>query len=216
MRQDHDLQRLVLEHLDFDPSLNASHIGVAVRDGIVTLSGHVPSFSEKVRAEVAAGNVRGVRAVVDEIKVELPGHCDSPDELVGQRAFARLASNTTVPLDRLQLSVKDGVVTVRGEVDWQYQRAAAINDLREISCIRDIRNEILIKPPVQAYAVSDRIRGGFERLGLSRTDTIGVVTRGSEVQLSGTVGSWHERGMAESIAWSVPGVSHVDNQLTVT
>jgi osmotically-inducible protein OsmY len=215
MRQDHTLQRDVLAQLDFDPSINSSHIGVAVRDGIVTLSGHVPSLLEKARAEDVAARVRSVKAVVDEIAVELPGRCETPDELVAQRAYERLSSNLSVPVDRLHISVTDGVVTLRGDVDWQYQREAALQDLRHLDCIRNLRSEVVIKPPVEVGEVSRRIHDALERLGLNVGDSIVVRILGSDVTLSGTVNSWHEKGMAENVAWSVPGVSHVNNNISV-
>ena len=215
MRHDHILQRDVLAQLDFDPAINSSHIGVAVRDGIVTLSGHVPSLLEKSRAEGVAGRVHGVKAVVDEIDVELPGRCESPDELVAQRAYERLSSNLSVPVDRLHISVTDGAVTLRGDVDWQYQREAALQDLRHLDCIRSLRSEVVIKPPVEVADVGRRIHDALERLGLKPGDNIVVRISGSDVTLSGTVNSWHEKGMAEHVAWSIPGVSHVNNSISV-
>jgi osmotically-inducible protein OsmY len=215
MRKDHDLQRAVIDQLDFEPSINASHIGVAVRDGVATLSGHVSSFAERARAESVAGMVRGIKAVVDQIKVELPGHCETPDEIVARRAYDRLASNTLVPMDRVHVSVEDGVVTLRGDVDWQFQREAAVHDLKLLNCVRDIHNEIVIRPPVRAEAVEARIHEAMERLGFPGASGIAVVTEGTDVKLTGSVGSWHEKGLAESIAWSVPGVSRVDNLLVV-
>lgn len=215
MRQDHELQRAVIDQLDFEPSVNASHLGVAVREGVVTLSGHVPSFAERAKAEIAAGAVRGVKAVVDQIRVELPGHCEAPDEVIASRAYDRLASNAMVPLDRVHLIVKNGVVTLRGDVDWQFQREAAVHDLRLLNSVRDIHNEITIRPPVKAEAVAARIRAAMERLGFPCGSGIVVATSGTDIKLSGTVASWHEKGLAESIAWSVPGVSRVENMLSV-
>ncbi len=215
MRTDHELQKAVLEQLDFDPAINSSHIGVVVRDGMVTLGGHVPSLSDKARAETAAGMVKGVRAVVDEITVELPGHCDTPDEIVARRAYERLASNSKVPIDRIHLSVEDGVVTMRGDVDWEYQRAAASYDLQHLDCVRGLLNQLTIKPPVEEALISARIHEALERLGLNGWDRIKVETRGSDVALSGEVTSWQEKRLAENVAWSLPGVSHVVNHITV-
>ena len=215
MRKDHELQKAVLEQLDFDPAINSSHIGVAVRDGVVTLGGHVPSLSDKARAEATAGMVRGVKAVVDEMAVELPGHCDTPDEIVARRAYERLASNSKVPVDRIHLSVEDGVVTVRGDVDWEYQRAAAVYDLEHLNCVRNIRNELTIKPPIEGTIISSRIHEALERLGLNGSNSIKVETQGSDVALSGEVTSWQERRLAENVAWSLPGVSHVANRISV-
>jgi osmotically-inducible protein OsmY len=216
MRHDHDLQKAVLEHLDFDPAITSSQIGVAVRDGVVTLSGHVPSFKDKARAETDAGLVRGVKAVVNEIRVDLPGHCESPDEVTARRAYDRLASNLSVPLDRIHIGVEGGVVTLHGDVDWQYQRLAAVEDLRQLDCVREIRNEIRIHPPIAAEDVSTRIQAALRRLGLTSADHIAVAANGSNVTLSGTVVSWHEKDVAETVAWSVPGISHVENKLMVT
>lgn len=215
MRNDHMLQRDVLAQLDFDPSINASHIGVTARNGIVTLSGHVPSLLEKARAEEIAGRVKGVKGVADEIRVELPGRFETPDETVARRAHERLSSNHAVPIDRLHVSVTDGIVTLRGDVDWQYQREAALYDLRHLSCVRDVRCDVTIKPPVEGVEISRRIHDALERLGLNTGDKIVVKIAGSDVTLAGSVNSWHEKGMAESIAWSVPGVSHVNNHISV-
>lgn len=215
MREDHHLQAAVLEQLDFDPAINSSQIGVAVRDGVVTLSGHVPSFIDKARAETTVGLVGGVKAVVDDIRVDLPGHCETPDEVTAKRAHDRLASNVTVPIERIHISVKDGVVTLRGDVDWRYQREAAIEDLRHLDCVRDLRNEVKISPSVAASEIQDRIVGAMHRLGLASADKVAVETAGSQVTLSGTVVSWREKDVAEDIAWSVPGVSHVENRLAV-
>jgi osmotically-inducible protein OsmY len=215
MRKDHELQKAVMEQLDFDPAINASHIGVAVRDGVVTLGGHVPSLSDKARAETSAGLVSGVKAVVDQIAVELPGHCETPDEIVARRAYERLASNSKVPIDRVHLSVEGGIVTIRGDVDWEFQRASALYDLQHLDCVRDIRNELVIRPPVEGALIAERIHEALDRLGLSSGTSIAVETSGSEVSLSGAVNSWQERRLAEHVAWSLPGVSHVKNRITV-
>ena len=156
-----------------------------------------------------------MKAIVDDIRVELPGRCETTDETAARRAYDRLASNLTVPLDRIHIAVEDGVVTLRGDVDWQFQREAAVADLRHLDCVRDIRNEIQLRPPVEASAIAERIRGALGRLGLSSASAIEVEATGSDVRLSGFVPSWHERDVAENVAWSVPGVSRVDNRLTV-
>lgn len=215
MRHDHQLQAAVLDHLDFDPAITSSQIGVAVRDGVVTLSGHVPGFIDKTRAEAAAGMVKGVKAVVNDIRIDLPGHRETPDEVTARRAYDRLASNVSVPIESIRIGVKDGVVTLRGDVDWQYQREAALDDLRHLDCVRDVHNEIRVSPAVEADEIDARITGALQRLGLTSADSIVVVAKGSNVTLSGTVVSWHEKDVAENIAWSVPGVSRVENRLNV-
>ena len=215
MRSDHQLQKAVQDHLDCDPSINSSHVGVAVRDGVVTLSGHVPSFGEKRCAEKAAGMVKGVKAIIDQIAVELPGKCQTPDEVVAERAYSRLSFNKSVPVERIRMTVEKGVVTLRGDVDWQYQRQAAETDMHTLDCVREVRNEIEIKPPVETKVVRDKVREVLARIAPLDADRIVIETDGSCVTLTGTVNSWHEKGLAESAVWSVPGVTSVADEITV-
>lgn len=215
MRHDHDIQKAVLEQLDFEPAINSSHIGVAVREGVVTLTGRVPSVVDRDLAIRAAGYVKGVKAVIEQLDVELPGQCETADEIVAQRAYERLASNRDVPLDRLRLAVGNGVVTIRGDVDWHYQRQAAVDDLRRLDCVRDVRDETVIKPPVEAAQVEQRIGDALARLGFGNAGGITVAAEGSKVTLGGLATSWREKHLAETVAWSAPGVSHVENRITV-
>lgn len=215
MRNDRELQKAVLESLDFDPSINCSHIGVAVRGGMVTLSGHVASLGERRAAAVGAGRVKGVKAVIDDITVELPGRCQTSDEVIAKRAHGRLASNRSVPTGRVHLEVKDGVVTLHGQVDWQYQRLDAEADLHKLDGIRELRNEIAIKPPVKLEVVRTKVHEALARLAPFDTSRIAIKTEGTKVTLTGAVTSWHEKGMAESAVWSVPGVTEVDNEVAV-
>ena len=215
MRNEHNLQKRVLERLDCDPAINSSHIGVAVRQGIVTLGGHVPSVGEKRIAEIAAGQVKGVKAIVSQIAVELPGTCRTSDEKIAEQASARLVSNKSVPAGRVQISVEQGTVTLRGDVDWQYQRQAAEEDLQHLDCIRHISNEIAIKPPVKVELVREKVREALARVAPLDAENIIVRTDGSHVTLSGTVNSWHEKGLAESAVWSIPGVTSVVDNIAV-
>lgn len=215
MREDHKLQAAVQLRLDLDPSINSSHIGVSARDGIVTISGHVPSLLERSAAERGVGQVKGVRAVVNELVVELPGISQTSDEHLAERAYARLASNVSVPLERLHLAVKDGTITLHGDVDWHFQLKAAIDDLELLEGVREIRSDAQIRPPVQAEHVHEKIKQALAGIAPLDADRIDVTAVGSEVTLSGEVTSWHEKGLAESTAWCVPGVSQVTNQITV-
>lgn len=215
MREDHKLQAAVQSRLDLDPAINSSHIGVTAREGVVTVSGHVPSLQERSSAERAAGQVKGVKAVVNELAVELSGVNRTPDEQIAERAYARLASNVSVPLDRLHLAVKDGTVTLHGDVDWHFQLKAAIDDLELLEGVREIRSDAQIRPPVQAEQVREKIKQALARIAPLDAERIGVTAEGSKVTLSGEVTSWHEKGLAESTAWCVPGVSQVTNQITV-
>ena len=215
MRPDHQLQMDVLENLDFDPSINCSHIGIAVRDGIVTLSGHIPSVGERRAVARTAGQVKGVKAVIDDVVVELPGACQTDDEVVAERAYARLATNRLVPISRIHLEVKDGIVTLHGDVDWHYQRLEAEADLHKLDCIRKLQNEIVVKPPVKVEVVRSKVHDALTRISQVNADNIKVKTEGTTVTLTGAVTSWHEKGLAESAVWSVPGVTSVENQIAV-
>ncbi len=215
MRADHELQSAVLRQLDFDPSINSSHIGVSARDGVVSLSGHVPSVLERTAAERVAGKVRGVKGIVNSIEIDLPGACLTSDEKIAELAYSRLASNNSVPIDRIHLVVRDGCVTLHGDVDWNYQRVAAIEDLEKLGCIKAIQSDIQVKPPVQAGQVQQRVHDVLAGISLVDADRIKVSTKGTEVTLSGEVTSWHEKGLAESTAWCIPGVSAVRNNIVV-
>lgn len=215
MWNDHKLQAAVQERLDLDPAINSSHIGVSAREGIVTLSGHVPNLLDRTAAAQAAGLVKGVKAVVDELRVELPGEHQTADEHVAEQAYARLASNASVPPGRIHLVVQDAVVTLYGDVDWHFQRQAAIDDLSRLSCVRGIKSDVQIKPPVEGTLVEKKIHEALQQIAPLDADRITVQAEGSCVTLVGEVTSWHEKGIAETAAWSVPGVSQVTNNITV-
>lgn len=215
MREDHKLQAAVLERLDLDPAITSSRIGVAVEEGIVSLSGHVPSLLERSEAERVAGQVRGVRAIINGIAVELPGLPRTPDETLAQQAYLRLTSNSSVPRDRLHLAVKDGVITLHGDVDWPFQLHAALKDLHRLTGVREVHSDAEIRPPVKAERVQDKIRQAIEQIAPLDAQRIFVAAEGSEVVLTGSVTSWHEKEIAESAAWGVPGVAKVTNNIVV-
>ena len=215
MRLDHQLQKTVMEQLDFEPSINSSHIGVSARDGVVTLSGRVHSLQEKRAAERTAGLVKGVQAVVDQMIVELPGGLRTSDEVMAERAHVRLASNSSVPVDRIHISVEEGVVTLRGDVEWENQRRAVEDELVGLDSVSEIRNEIEVKPSVTIEVARDRVREAISRIAPLDVDKISVSTEGSRVTLSGEVNFWHEKNLAESAVWSIPGVTGVVNEIIV-
>jgi osmotically-inducible protein OsmY len=215
VRDDHRLQAAVSARLDMDPAVNSSHIGVTAHYGIVTLSGHVPSLLERAAAERVAGETRGVKAVVNEMAVELAGSCETDDERLAEQAYTRLNSNSSIPKDRLHLVVKDGAIMLHGHVDWPFQLQAALRDLEHLDGVRSVASDAAIRPPVSPERVHEGIRLAFQQLSPLDAGRIEVSTVGSEVVLSGHVTSWHEKGVAESAAWSVPGVSKVTNLLSV-
>ena len=215
MRADHSLQSAVLLQLDYDPVIDSSQIGVAVREGVVTLTGHVPSVLERTAAEKSAGRVKGVKAVINQIAVDVPGDCQTSDEVVAQLAAERLSSNALVPRDRIQLVVRNGCITLHGDVDWHFQRLAAVEDLERLACVKAVDSHIEVRPMVPAEAVQRRIHDALVAISPVDAERINVVAAGTEVTLSGEVTSWHEKDLAETAAWSVPGVSKVTNRIEV-
>ena len=175
----------------------------------------MPSLLERETAERVAGKVKGVRAIVNGISVAVPGLSRISDEALGQQAYSRLSSNSSVPGDRLHLAVEDGVITVHGDVDWPFQLHAALRDLHRLSGVREVRSDVEIRPPVMAERVQDKIRQAIEQIAPLDAERIVVAAEGSEVVLSGAVNSWHEKKMAEGVAWGVPGVSKVTNNILV-
>ena len=215
MMKDKELQQLVIDELDWEPSVDASHIGVTASNGIVTLSGHVPSYRERKAAERATQRVKGVKAIVEEIEVRLIGDDRWADDAIAERAIQRLAADAAVPKDRITLKVEDGWVTLSGDVDWHYQKTAAEDDVLAITGVRGLTNSVSIKPRVQPTAVRDRIRQALTRTAALDAAAISIVTDNGSVTLTGKVHSWSERKQVEDAAWSAPGVTRVTDKLTI-
>jgi osmotically-inducible protein OsmY len=215
MTPDQKLQKLVLEALDYNPEIDCSHIGVAAREGIITLSGHVHSNAEKRAAEITAGGTAGVRAVIDDLLVELPGRAASEDEVIAERCIAHLAADRATDLDRIHLAVADGIVTLHGDVDREGERQRIEARLRQLESLRGLVNELVVSPPVKAELVRRKVRDALRPISAINAENIVVRAVGSRVTLKGAVNSWHEREVAESAVWSVPGVSSVEDLLEV-
>ena len=215
MNADHGLQKLVLEALDYDPDIDCSHIGVLVRGGIVTLSGHVSSNLEKRKAEIVAGCVAGVLAVIDDVVVELPGRPQTEDEVIAERCLAHLSADRSISLARIHISVADGIVTIHGDVDHERERGKIEAILSGLVLVRGLVNELIVKPPVKAGLVREKVRQALQPISPINAEKIDVKTMGTHVILKGAVNSWHERGLAESAVWSVPGVTSLDNRIVV-
>jgi len=216
MMNDKQLQQAVTDELAWDPSITAAHIGITATDGVVTLNGHVPSYWEKRSAEAAAGKVKGVKAVVEEIKVQLFGGDLWSDEKIATRALENLASDGSVPKDKVKLTVEKGWVTLTGEVDWYYQKSAAEYDVHRLFGVVGITNNIKIKPQVQAQDVRQKIEKALERTALFDSSNISINADGGKVTLGGNVRDWHERDVVETAAWSVPGVTQVQDKIALT
>lgn len=212
---DLELKRAVESELSFEPSINAAEIGVAVKDGVVTLSGRVPSYWEKVAAERAAARVTGVKAVANELEVRLPGMSERKDEDIARAAVDALKWNVLVPEERIKVKVSKGWVTLEGSVDWQYQKSAAEKSVRRLVGVVGVSNLIEVKPAVSKAEVKSAIESALKRLAEVDSNRIRVDTEDGKVVLSGTVRSWFEREEAERAAWSAPGVRTVEDHIAI-
>jgi len=215
MKSDSQLKQDVSTELDWDPSINASQVGVAVKEGVVTLSGHLDTYAEKHAVERAAQRVQGVKAIAVELDVKLaPGHQRSDSEIAAA-AESALKWHSLVPAERLQVKVEKGWVTLKGEVDWEYQRRSAEKVIRPLTGVIGLSNAVTLKPSTSPANVANRIRDALTRHAEHEAKHIEVIVNGSVVTLRGKVDSWPERTAAYGAAWSAPGVMSVVNELTV-
>lgn len=216
MKTDAELQQDVMNELIWEPTIKAAEIGVAVKDGVVTLSGYVDSYVKKGAAERAAARVFGVRAVAEEIQVRLPGSLKRSDEDIAGAVANVLEWNVLVPHDRVKVQVQDGLVTLSGEVDWWYQKNAAEEAVRYLMGVVWFSNQITVKPSVKPMDVKYKIESAFQRNALLDSRRITVETHGSWVILKGSVRSFGERAEAQWAAWAAPGVSEVENNIIIS
>jgi osmotically-inducible protein OsmY len=213
---DKDLRQYIIDELDFEPSVDAAHIGVAVEKDVVTLTGHVRSYVDKLAAVAATRRVRGVHAIAEEIEVRYPSDKKTADDEIARRAIDIIRWSAVVPEDAIQVTVRDGWVTVGGQVNWWYQRNAAEDVARKLSGVSGIINNITIRPHVQPTDVKRKIEDAFKRRAELDTQGIRVaVIDGGKITLEGRVRDWREHSAAVDAVWSAPGVVSVEDHLTI-
>ena len=213
---DKHLQHNVLDELEFLPSIDAANIGVAVEDGVVTLTGHVSSFAEKFAAERAVRQLKGVRAIAQEIEVRYPSDKKTADDEIAKRALSIIKWQAMIPQDAVKVKVQTGLITLSGEMNWQYQRKSAENAVRQLSGVTGVFNDISLKRTVSASDIKKEIEGALARYGHTEAEAIWVaVDDRNNVLIEGDVDSWDEREAIEDAVWSVAGVQSVDDRLAI-
>lgn len=216
MKTDVQIQKDVMEELQWDPILNASEIGVMVKDGIVTLSGDINGYGKKLAAENAAKRVKDVRAVILELELKIDVDERRRDADIAAAALEALKWNSFVPEDKMTLRVENGWIILEGEVEWQFQRESASRAIENLLGVHGIKNHIKVRPKVTAIVVKDIIKKALERSADIEAARIEIVTEGGRVVLKGAVRSWNERADVERAVWNTPGVMEVKNELAVT
>jgi len=215
MRSDEDIKRDVEDELRWDPDIDPTNIGVAVRGGVVELVGFVRSYYQKWEAEVATKRVAGVVGVANDLEIRLPGIDERPDADIAREAVAEIRFQLPIAAESIKVVVKDGWVTLEGEVEWNYQREIAENAVRRLRGIKGVSNSVALKPKAEPSEIKHKIEAAFRRHAAIDAARVSVEVNGGDVILRGTVRSWTERQEAERVAWSAPGTTKVDNRLIV-
>jgi osmotically-inducible protein OsmY len=215
-RTDEEIQQDILEELEWDTRVQPNEIGVAVKDGIVTLTGWVDSYLKKLAAEDAAHRVHGVKAVANDLEVRLPGFAERTDVDLAAAVINALKWDVLVPASKLDVTVSQGWVTLKGEVDFGFQKREAERVIRHIAGIKGITNLIVVRPRVAPSDLKEKIERELVRNAETDAEHIQVEVQGSKVILRGTVRSHAEKKAAEEAAWSAPGVSEVENRIVIS
>lgn len=215
MKTDLQIQKDVIDELRYEPGVDAVEIGVSCKDGIITLSGAVRSLAEKELASWTTGRISGVRAVVDEIRVELPHLHERSDQDIAEAALRSLLWHVQVPHTRIRMKVEKGIITLEGDVDYRYQEIAAQDAVRNLTGVKAVVSLINVKPTVTPLQVKAKIENALRRAAELDAWQIKVDVRHDKVVLRGTVRSWAERNEAERAAWAAAGVRTVEDDLIV-
>jgi osmotically-inducible protein OsmY len=214
MISDHKLRQDVIDELDFEPGVDATHVGVAVNAGVVTLTGLVSTYAEKLAAERAARRVFGVKAIAQEIEVRLPSDRKTADDEIAKRAVDILKWAVGVPADPISVKVEKGVVTLDGKVDWQFQRRQAESAVHNLSGVIGINNLIRVNARPQVHEIKEKIENALRRSAELDASHVTVRAEGGVI-LGGKVHACYERDLAEQAAWSAPGVTEVQDRIEI-
>ena len=215
MSTDKTLQNDVQSELNWEPRVNAAHIGVSAHAGVVTLTGYVENYAEKNAAEKAAWRVKGVKGIAEELEVRLPNSIKRSDEQIAEAALSRMSWDVSIPNNSISVKVQDGYVTLTGEVPYYYQKEAAEHSVRGLFGVTGVSNQTTLKSRVNTSDISDSIRTALHRSWLFDPDTVTVNADGGKVKLGGTVNSWHDREVAGRTAWAAKGATQVENHISV-
>ena len=216
MLADSKIKQDVEEELQFDPDIDATDIAVSVNSGVVTLTGFVRSYLQKMEAEADAKRVAGVLGVVNDIEVRLPNIDQRPDPEIAREAIAQIKNELPNAWDKIRVVVRKGWVTLEGEVEWNYQRERAEDAVKRVVGVTGVTNSIEVKPRTAPVEIKRKIEEALRRSAELDASRINVETNGDEVILTGTVRSWAERQDAERAAWWAPGVKAVRNKIIVS